>query len=145
VLVVVFLLLAFGVKGCLDSRKTNALKNYNRDVTAVIKESDQSVGKPFFQLMSNAQRRASDLCSGPLAACTANVHDNTLNVENPKVEMNATADVDVNNVHAGQAVPLTIKADNVFPVAPNETPPPEHVKDAVFCRKAVEKTVRELM
>jgi len=61
VLVVVFLLLAFGVKGCLDSRKTNALKNYNRDVTAVIKESDQSVGKPFFQLMSNAQRRASDL------------------------------------------------------------------------------------
>jgi hypothetical protein len=61
VLVVVFLLLAFGVKGCLDSRKSNALKDYNRDVTAVIKDSDQSVGKPFFQLMSNAQRRASDL------------------------------------------------------------------------------------
>jgi hypothetical protein len=61
VLVVVFLLLAFGIKGCLDSRKDNALKDYNRNVTAVIKDSDGSVGRPFFQLMSNAQRRASDL------------------------------------------------------------------------------------
>lgn len=69
-------------------------------------------------------------CAAPLAACTADVHDNTLNVENPKVEM--ATDVDVNNVHAGQSVPVTITANNVFPVAPDQTPPPEHKDDAVF-------------
>jgi hypothetical protein len=69
-------------------------------------------------------------CSAPLAACTANVHDNTLNVENPQVEM--TANTDVTNIHPGGSVPLTIKADNVFPVAPNETPPAKHANDAVF-------------
>jgi hypothetical protein len=61
ILLVVFIVLAFGIKGCVDSRNDNALKDYNRNVTAVIKDSDGSVGRPFFQLMSNASRRGSDL------------------------------------------------------------------------------------
>ena len=62
--------------------------------------------------------------------CTADVHDNTLNVENPKVDFDTTVDVD--NIEQGQSVPITIKAENVYPVAPDQQPPPEHVKDAVF-------------
>ena len=75
---------------------------------------------------------------GPLVACTADVHDNTLNVENPNVAI--SADVDVKNIHPGQSVPITIKADNVFPVAPDQTPPPEHVKDAVFFKIFLDDT-----
>jgi hypothetical protein len=50
-----------GFKGCVDSRKDNALKDYNRNVTAVINDSDQSVGKPFFQRMSDGARNSSQL------------------------------------------------------------------------------------
>ena len=60
-LIVLAFLIVLGFKGCLDSRKDNALKDYNRNVTAVVTDSDQSVGKPFFQRMANggATRRAS--------------------------------------------------------------------------------------
>ena len=60
-LVIVAILVVLGFKGCLDSRKTNALKDYNRNVTAVINDSDQSVGKPFFQRMSDGARNSSGL------------------------------------------------------------------------------------
>jgi hypothetical protein len=71
------------------------------------------------------------VCSGSaLVACTADVHDNQLTIENPEVAISTTADV--NNVHAGQSIPVTIDAKNVFPVAPDKTPPPEHAHDAVF-------------
>ena len=55
------ILIVLGFKGCLDSRKDNALKDYNRNVTAVINDSDQSVGKPFFQRMSNGARDSQGL------------------------------------------------------------------------------------
>ena len=54
--------IVLGFKGCLDSRKDNALKDYNRNVTAVINDSDQSVGKPFFQRMSNGARNRRRTC-----------------------------------------------------------------------------------
>jgi hypothetical protein len=60
-LIVLIILIVLGVNGCLNSRKDNALKDYNRNVTAVINDSDGSVGKPFFQLMSQGSRNASDL------------------------------------------------------------------------------------
>jgi hypothetical protein len=60
-LVVLAFLIVLGFKGCLDSRKDNALKDYNRNVTAVINDSDQSVGKPFFQRMSDGARNSSQL------------------------------------------------------------------------------------
>jgi hypothetical protein len=60
-LIVLLILIVLGINGCLNSRKDNALKDYNRNVTAVINDSDGSVGKPFFQLMSQGARNSQDL------------------------------------------------------------------------------------
>lgn len=46
----VLLLLFFGVRGCLDSRKENALKDYNRDVTGLAQESGET-SKAFFETL----------------------------------------------------------------------------------------------
>jgi hypothetical protein len=63
-------------------------------------------------------------------ACTADVHDNTLTIEEPKVAF--TTDVDVDNVQPGSSVRVKIDAGNVYPVEPEQTPPPEHKDDAVY-------------
>jgi hypothetical protein len=60
-LIILAILIVLGFKGCLDSRKDNALKDYNRNVTAVIDDSDNTVGKPFFQRMANGARNSQDL------------------------------------------------------------------------------------
>ena len=57
----VLILLIFGVRSCANSRKENAMKDYNRNVTAVISDSDSQVGKPFFRLMNNGAREADQL------------------------------------------------------------------------------------
>jgi hypothetical protein len=61
VLVVLAILVVFGVKGCVDSRQENALKDYNRDVTSVITSSDRDVGRAFFQLLSGGASQGRDL------------------------------------------------------------------------------------
>jgi len=73
-------------------------------------------------------------CFG-LAACTADVHDNTLdvhdnnaNIDEAKVEMTTSSDVD--NIQAGQSVHVDIAAQDVFLVDPASTPPPDRVKVA---------------
>ncbi|MBJ7330624.1 MAG: hypothetical protein JHC95_12060 [Solirubrobacteraceae bacterium] len=48
--VVVLLLLFVGVKGCLDSRKENALKDYNRDVTGIAQDSTETA-KAFYETL----------------------------------------------------------------------------------------------
>ena len=48
---VVFLVLAFGLNACLDSRAENRLKDYNRDVATVIAQSDRDVGQRFFEAL----------------------------------------------------------------------------------------------
>jgi hypothetical protein len=53
---VLLILLVLGVRSCQSSRKENALKDYNRDVTAVVKRSDNEVMRPFFGLMGNGAR-----------------------------------------------------------------------------------------
>ena len=40
------------IDGCLDSRAKNALRDYNRDVASIIRQSDRDVGRPFFELMN---------------------------------------------------------------------------------------------
>jgi hypothetical protein len=52
--VLILFILFFGVRACASSRKENALKDYNREVSSIIKESDQQVGAPFFQLLGQA-------------------------------------------------------------------------------------------
>jgi hypothetical protein len=47
--VLLFIILAVGVRACLDSRAENRLRDYNRDVAQVIAQSDRDVGRPFFE------------------------------------------------------------------------------------------------
>ena len=47
----VVVLLIFVVRGCRQSAKEGALKDYNRDVASIVRDSDTQVGKPFFDLL----------------------------------------------------------------------------------------------
>jgi hypothetical protein len=49
----VVVLLIFVVRGCQQSAKESSLKDYNRDVAAIVRDSDTQVGKPFFDLLRN--------------------------------------------------------------------------------------------
>jgi hypothetical protein len=60
----VFILLVLVVKGCLDSRKERSLKDYNRNVGALIQQDDEQVGKALFQQLSNPPTSALDLQTG---------------------------------------------------------------------------------
>lgn len=50
--VIILFLLIFGINGCLNSRTERALKDYNREVTAIIASSNEQVSAPFFDLMA---------------------------------------------------------------------------------------------
>jgi hypothetical protein len=50
--VIVLLLLFFVVNACRDSQRENALKDYNRQISAIGSESSRQVGVPFFQLLT---------------------------------------------------------------------------------------------
>ncbi len=56
--VLVVVLLVVGVKGCLDSQKTSALKDFNRNVATIVGESDTQVSRPFFKLLTGAAGRS---------------------------------------------------------------------------------------
>jgi hypothetical protein len=58
---VLLILIVLGVRGCVNSRQENALRDYNRDVTAVITDSDREVMQPFFTLLSNGAEEGQDL------------------------------------------------------------------------------------
>jgi hypothetical protein len=49
----VLILLVLGVRGCLNARKEQAIKDYNRDVGSLLQESDQQ-SKALFQLLSGS-------------------------------------------------------------------------------------------
>ncbi len=50
--ILIIILLVFAVRGCLDARAKRADKDYVRDVTALVQESDQQ-GKQLFDLLSS--------------------------------------------------------------------------------------------
>ena len=50
--VVVVLLLGLGVKSCLDSSADQSLRDYTRSASGLIDESDQQVGEPLFEALS---------------------------------------------------------------------------------------------
>src|SRR4051812_14016577 len=52
-LALVLILLVFGVKGCLDSRTENALKDYTRNVASIINDSNDQVSKRLFELLNS--------------------------------------------------------------------------------------------
>jgi hypothetical protein len=49
----VLILLVVGIRGCLSSQKKTALRDYNRNVTSLVQESDQT-GQKFFQTLATA-------------------------------------------------------------------------------------------
>jgi hypothetical protein len=56
--VLLVILLALGVKGCLNSRKERSLKDYNREVYALIQDSKSKVSEPFFGLLAGARGKS---------------------------------------------------------------------------------------
>lgn len=56
----VLILLVIGVRGCLDSRKESALKDYNRDVATVVGEANENAAA-FFETLGAGGSSATDL------------------------------------------------------------------------------------
>jgi hypothetical protein len=52
--VLVVILLVVLVKGCVDSRREAALKDYNRSVRTLVEQSRSAVSKPFFEALTGA-------------------------------------------------------------------------------------------
>ena len=52
-ILLVLILLVFIVRGCQNSAKQNALRDYNADVGALARSSDQEVSEPLFNLLRN--------------------------------------------------------------------------------------------
>ena len=57
--VVVVLLLVFGINGCLQGRKEQSLKNYNRDVSTIVRDADANADAFFETLVDRRQLAAS--------------------------------------------------------------------------------------
>lgn len=60
-IVLFLLLLVVAVNSCRTSQRENALKDYNRQLSTVATESEQQVGQPFFQLLSEGGGSPQDL------------------------------------------------------------------------------------
>jgi len=50
--VLLFILLIIAVNACQDSQRKNALLDWNREATALVKQSDDEVGRQFFDTLS---------------------------------------------------------------------------------------------
>jgi hypothetical protein len=61
-------------------------------------------------------------------ACTANVDDINVNIDDVKVSLET--DVDVDDIEQGQAVPIDIQVETLYLVDPSEEPPPDKVEVA---------------
>jgi hypothetical protein len=60
--VVVIVVLVFSIQGCLDSRKKQALKDYNRDVAGLVQQSDANA-KDFFDALTTGGTDPIDVTS----------------------------------------------------------------------------------
>jgi hypothetical protein len=56
--VLVLILLIVGIRACQNSAKKNSLRDYNRDVTALARDSDTQVSRPFFDLIGKPGNRS---------------------------------------------------------------------------------------
>jgi len=58
--VVVVIVLVFGVKGCLNNRKEQALKDYNRDVASLVQDADTNTSE-FFAALAQVGTSSTDV------------------------------------------------------------------------------------
>ena len=56
--VVLLIVIVLLVNGCLNSQKTQALKEYARNVSAIANESNQQVSRPLFAALTNASSKS---------------------------------------------------------------------------------------
>ena len=93
VILLVIILLVVGIRGCLNSQKNQSLKDYNRNVGALVQESDQTSQKLF-----------QDLSATGGATSTATQGTATLNAEQDVNQVRVDAD-DLVTRASGQDVP----------------------------------------
>ncbi|WP_022930101.1 hypothetical protein [Patulibacter americanus] len=55
IIVLVLILLVVGVQSCVNGSRTSALKDYARDVTAVLQESRDDVSEPLFRALASGE------------------------------------------------------------------------------------------
>ncbi|MBA3746664.1 MAG: hypothetical protein H0W96_04115 [Solirubrobacterales bacterium] len=60
--VILVIVLVFGIKGCLDGRKEQALKDYNRDVASLVQEADANADE-FFEALTTPGSSSTDVQS----------------------------------------------------------------------------------
>jgi hypothetical protein len=72
--------------------------------------------------------------------CTADIHDNTVNVD-ATVEFKTTVDVD--HVKPGDSVAVTMNATGVVLVEPDKTPAPADVDKAAYFKIFLDDTAKE--
>jgi hypothetical protein len=58
VVVLVLILIVIGFNSCRSSAHKNSLRDYNRDVSGIVQDSDQQVSKPMFDLLQSKQSRS---------------------------------------------------------------------------------------
>jgi hypothetical protein len=56
--VLVLIVIVLVVNGCLKSERTQALKDYNRNVSLIATESDEQVSRPLFGALTNASSKS---------------------------------------------------------------------------------------
>ena len=106
VILLVIILLVVGIRGCLDSQKKQSLKDYNRNVAALVQESDQVSQKLFGKLSATG---------GATAAATQGTA--TLNAEQDINQVRVDAD-DLVRARSGQDAPGDMsKAQQAFLLA----------------------------
>lgn len=79
--------------------------------------------------------------AGSVSLAGCEVHDNVLNVDDPKV--NFDTDVDTDNVEQGQQVTVNVDVDEAVLVAPDADPPPEDADVAVYVKIHLDDTDSE--
>jgi hypothetical protein len=79
--------------------------------------------------------------AGSVAIAGCEVHDNVLNVDDPRV--NFDTDVDTDNVEQGQEVTVNVDVDEAVLVAPDADPPPEDADVAVYVKIHLDDTDSE--
>jgi hypothetical protein len=75
--------------------------------------------------------------SMPLASCTADIHDNTVDIN---ATITAMATADVTNVQPGSTVPVHVDVSNVVLVDPNTTPTPDEAPNACYLKYYIDST-----
>ncbi len=108
--IAVLLVMALAIKGCADSRKERALKDYNRDVATIMAASNDEVAVPFFELLSSGSVSDSDLA--------VQVNQLRLNAaENAKRAGELSVPGDMQQAHRNVMLALNLRAGALTKIA----------------------------